>query len=463
MKMAKRLFVLFFLLGVSFQNADAQFVDKLIKHAKEKVKEEAEIRSERRIDRGIDKAFDDVEDVIDGKKKPRRKRRKKVDREESVGEATDRNESRDVEAEEASGNCDSSREEKGPEDKIVSDKQDLKKEPYTPKLVWSKFDFVPGDEVIFEDGPDPMEENGEFPSRWDLVEGNAEIVEVDGEKAIYLKEGDQSAIIPYMKNRKEDYLPEVFTIEFDYYIPKDCDSYSRYMNVYLHDLKNQETVDYSVYLQQNCIESIESVADGMSASGKYPGTEDCMEEQGMWRHLSIAYTRGKLKIYLDDVRVINIPHFELNPTGFTLQRSSGDSEESQFFIKNVRIAEGGVKYYDRVMQEGKIVANGIRFDVGDVTLKPESMGPINSIYKLMKKKPDIRFSVEGHTDAEGDEADNQVLSEGRAKVVVERLVEMGISQDRLTSKGWGERMPIAGNDTPEGRANNRRVEFVVVE
>nr|PID60784.1 MAG: hypothetical protein CR986_03440 [Ignavibacteriota bacterium] len=133
------------------------------------------------------------------------------------------------------------------------------------------------------------------------------------------------------------------------------------------------------------------------------------------------------------------------------------------FIKNVRIAKGGVKYYDRVMQDGKIIANGIRFDVGKTTLKPESMGPINKIYKLMNKKPDLKFSVEGHTDSDGNDAANQTLSEGRAKVVMDKLVEMGISKDRLNSKGWGESKPIAGNDTPEGKANNRRVEFVLVK
>lgn len=134
-----------------------------------------------------------------------------------------------------------------------------------------------------------------------------------------------------------------------------------------------------------------------------------------------------------------------------------------YFIKNIRIAKGGVKYYDRVLQDGKIIANGIRFDVNKTTLRPESMGPINKIFALMQKKPELKFSVEGHTDADGDDSKNQTLSEGRAKTVMDKLIEMGIGADRLSSKGWGESKPIAGNDTPEGKANNRRVEFVVVK
>ena len=123
-------------------------------------------------------------------------------------------------------------------------------------------------------------------------------------------------------------------------------------------------------------------------------------------------------------------------------------------------AEGGVKYYDRVMQDGKIIANGIRFDVGKATLKPESMGIINEIYTLMDKNPDLKFSVEGHTDNTGNDAVNEKLSADRAQTVMNTLIGMGINKERLASKGWGESKPIDDNNLPEGRANNRRVEFV---
>ena len=153
---------------------------------------------------------------------------------------------------------------------------------------------------------------------------------------------------------------------------------------------------------------------------------------------------------------------EGNPTGLTFHLTgySSDKPEQLQYIKNVRIAKGGVKYYDRVMQDGKIVCNGIKFDVNKATLKPESIGPINNIFELMQKQPELKFSVEGHTDSDGDDAQNQTLSEARAKTVMEQLVKMGIAADRLNSKGWGESKPIGGNDTPEGKANNRRVEFV---
>lgn len=323
--------------------------------------------------------------------------------------------------------------------------------PNTMNVKWAKYDFVPGDEVIFSDGPDIMEENGEFPSRWDLASGNVEIMEADGKNAIcYLSEG---AIVPFMKNATDDYLPEVFTVECDmYFTPGESGRYW----IKLHDEKNQSYIGKHVEVFVNGIECGNSEM-------RYPGTEKLpwyKNDQGGWRHISLAYTKGKLKVYMDDTRLINIPRYEGNPRGITISAEHYTGSTYQPFIKNVKIAKGGVKYYDRILNDGKIICNGIKFDVNKASLKNESMGPINKIYQLMQKQPDLKFSVEGHTDADGDDNKNMTLSEQRAKVVKDQLILMGISSDRLTSKGHGESMPIADNTSAEGKANNRRVEFV---
>ena len=78
----------------------------------------------------------------------------------------------------------------------------------------------------------------------------------------------------------------------------------------------------------------------------------------------------------------------------------------------------------------------------------------------MTDHPELKFSIEGHTDSDGDNELNQQLSKDRAQAVLKQLVSMGIENTRLTSKGFGETLPIDSNDTPEGKANNRRVEFV---
>lgn len=316
----------------------------------------------------------------------------------------------------------------------------------TATLTWNKYDFIPGEKIIFEDNQE-SEQNGEFPSRWDLVKGNVEIAQLDGENVIMMREGGPS-IVPYFKDPKEDHLPDIFTIELDLYYPG-----SGIFNIYLFDTKNQRSGSPSGYADIKINKNEMSLG---TLKNEYP---DNTLPKNRWMHISIAYTNGNLKAYMDDTRLINIPRLDFNPKGLTLHTYHAN-KDNLYYVKNIRIAQGGVKYYDRMMQEGKIIVNGIRFDTGKSTLKPESMGPINEIYNLMKGNPEMKFSVEGHTDSQGDEAFNMKLSQERAETVMNTLIKMGISADRLTAKGWGESKPISNNASPEDMANNRRVEFV---
>ena len=305
--------------------------------------------------------------------------------------------------------------------------------------------------------PSTDEENGEFPSRWDLVKGQVEIAEVDGEQILMFIDGSPE-IIPFLKNSKEDYLPEVFTIEFDFYKPKEGNRIS----VYLYDTKNQEDLAYPDYSNMYMDISGDQVSEKLNGvNGVDPKMNYQTKLEARWIHISIAYTKGKLKVYMDDTRVINIPHYTGKPTGLTLQAYWADlGENKAYYFKNIRIAKGGVKYYDRVLSEGKIIVNGIKFDINKASLKPESMGPINKIYKLMAKNTDVNFSVEGHTDSDGSDSTNLELSKKRGKAVMDKLIAMGIDKSRLKFNGFGETKPIDNNTTPEGKANNRRVEFV---
>ena len=78
---------------------------------------------------------------------------------------------------------------------------------------------------------------------------------------------------------------------------------------------------------------------------------------------------------------------------------------------------------------------------------------------MMTDHPELKFSVEGHTDSDGEEVFNKKLSESRANAVVDVMKKLGIDANRLTAKGHGESKPLSTNDTPEGKAQNRRVEF----
>jgi outer membrane protein OmpA-like peptidoglycan-associated protein len=108
-----------------------------------------------------------------------------------------------------------------------------------------------------------------------------------------------------------------------------------------------------------------------------------------------------------------------------------------------------------------VVLRNVFFETGSAALLPMSTTELDRLVALLRETPALRIQVSGHTDDVGDDASNQTLSENRAKAVHDYLVQNGITADRLRFKGFGETKPIETNDTPEGRARNRRTEFVV--
>ena len=110
----------------------------------------------------------------------------------------------------------------------------------------------------------------------------------------------------------------------------------------------------------------------------------------------------------------------------------------------------------------KVVLNNIFFDFGIATLKSESTPELERIISFMKDYPTLKIEVSGHTDNVGADAFNQKLSESRAKAVIDYLISKGVDATRLEYKGYGMQKPVAPNDTEEGRAQNRRVEFKIL-
>ncbi len=110
-----------------------------------------------------------------------------------------------------------------------------------------------------------------------------------------------------------------------------------------------------------------------------------------------------------------------------------------------------------------IVLKNIFFESGSSELSPSSYPELSRLTGLLKKYPDLKVEISGHTDDIGNEETNQLLSEKRAKAVVAYLVSQGVSSRQLVAKGYGSQNPLGGNDTEEGRKLNRRTEFRILE
>lgn len=417
---------LFFIVGSTTEAYSQGWLEKLGKKAVEKAKS----KTEQKVEEKVDKAFDKTEGAVKGK----------ANQNPSQKGVTTVNGNEDAEA-----------------------GANVSQKGQSLEMIYAKSDFVPGDEIIFEDlliG----EKLGEFPSMWDLKKGNAEVANVGGENAIHIER--ETMIMPYMKEK--NYLPDVFTIEFDLYVPcrksnggKDnCQDNNAY-NLNLVNAEDQNLFQMEWYNSTNNWEKNTRIDwNWLNERDRSVGEADFMFKLSDFNHVSISFNKRALKFYINGVRVVNIPRCNA-PSRFQLFSYQGDAKDERF-IKNVRIAKGAVPLYDRIMSDGKFISYGIMFDVGKSIIKPESMGEINRIVKLMTDNPDLKFSVEGHTDATGKAASNQTLSEARSKAIVDKLVELGIASNRFTAVGKGQNQPIADNSTSEGRAKNRRVEFVKI-
>jgi len=117
---------------------------------------------------------------------------------------------------------------------------------------------------------------------------------------------------------------------------------------------------------------------------------------------------------------------------------------------------------NKVSVGSKIILRNIFFDYASNNIKEESVSELNNVYNLLIENPNMRIEISGHTDNQSSIETNTKLSSSRAKAVVDYLVNKGIPQSRLESKGYAFSQPVATNDNEEGRKQNRRVEFKIL-
>ena len=360
---------------------------------------------------------------------------------------------------------------KSKDDEAVNEEAEEAETEDEPQTATSS-DFKRGSVVLFQDDV-TAETVGEFPSKWDLLDGNAEVKSHGGVKAIEVT--NNGVITPLIKEPGA-YLPEEFTIEYDFYYwtgGKD--------DIGLNDMKlclgnDADRNEWSNYLGDRCAFSLvhgvysseEHVYYYNNGTGNTRDTGFEYKFKKGWNHVALSFNKRALKVYFNGKRVINLPRVQ-QPTWMSFQVPF--EYENLTFIRNVVIAKGAVALYDRneqsmtavekaIAETGKFVTNNILFETGKATLKPESMAEIQKVADYMKKNPSVRFEVQGHTDNQGSDAVNDPLSQQRAEAVVKALEGLGCDGFNLRAAGKGSHEPVADNKTEEGRAKNRRVEFI---
>jgi outer membrane protein OmpA-like peptidoglycan-associated protein len=319
---------------------------------------------------------------------------------------------------------------------------------------YQNYDFVPGDTILFADDFSSDQE-GEFPGHWELLKGQG-TVNKSQDKYVLTLLGDP-VIGPRMKTK--EYLGDAFTIEFDAFAIGDKPDCGYGVKVYLHESgdKNETKVINVLRYKSAATSSFHHDLTGVELS------QSDKDFWNQWHHIAIAYKKPQMKVYIDQTRVLSMPDIGFEPAFLTFGGSASNDNSCPMSLSNFRIASGGnMNMVGKKLTESKIVTHGINFDIDKATIKPESMGTLNMIVNIMKSNPDVKFEIDGHTDNSGTAQHNLDLSQQRADAVKDQLIKMGIDVSRLTTKGFGDTKPISDNDTPEGKENNRRVEFVKI-
>ena len=343
--------------------------------------------------------------------------------------------------------------------------------------IQAKSDFKRGANVFFEDnlGGERM---GEFPSKWDLLDGSeVEVVNIKGAKAIRM---EASRIQPLMKEK--EYLPEEFTIEFDVLAQpaEEGSGWDGTLDLFMDGDDGRRVFDIRMSPEYHPYYGGEYSGIGWGWGAENPNGNKMEGEPGRqainrylkkneWNHIAISFNKRAFKMYLNYQRIVNIPNM-IQPRSWAMDGSS-DSDKG-IFVTNIVMAKGAVDLYERnttdyasavekaIAETGKFVTNNILFETGKATLKPESMDEIRKVADYMKKNPSARFEVQGHTDNQGSDKVNDPLSQQRAEAVVKALEGEGVDPFNLRPVGKGSHEPVADNKTEEGRAKNRRVEFI---
>lgn len=337
----------------------------------------------------------------------------------------------------------------------VSDKKDLK--------VYSKFDFVPGSTIQYFDNFE-KDNIGETPEGW-ITSSAAEVVDIEGLEGKWLKMASQSSK-HIVRNKKQSWGNN-FTIEFDLLIVKK--DYDPRMGIALINTAGKMVTDETLLLNYRPVLLFEAivvaggksrislvnkdnktVSDNMNGELNYSNTTPV--------HISLCVQGKRFRMWwnekkLYDMGAINEEYMP-NQFGFEFGSVGG----SEFYVSNIRVAKDVPDTRAR-FEQGKIVSN-LLFYTGTDNLRSESMGALLDVSKVLKEATSP-VKIVGHTDSDGDDASNQKLSQARAETVKKILVQQyGIDEGLLSTEGRGEAQPIADNKNAEGKAQNRRVEFI---
>lgn len=314
---------------------------------------------------------------------------------------------------------------------------------------YNNYDFTAGEKTLFDDNFLPNA-NEKPLGKWVLKGGKATIIDQQGESCLSVNEY-YTKLQPVLFGQKQ--LPDSFSIEYDTWLDAGYDGNP---GIEIHLMNG----DNEILITPNKHElAVSFPNDGREAKenpGEYFGENKFYDR---WVHISISQFKQQLKVYLDQYKMIDITDCRLKPQSVLV--TGNTSQDMKILLKNFRIATDFPQKVE--FNNGKFITHAIKFDVNKTELKPESITVIKEIFQYLAQNAGIKLEIGGHTDSDGADDYNLKLSQARADAVKDQLISMGIDKTRLVSKGYGETKPLDIKNTPDAKATNRRVEFIIIQ
>lgn len=312
--------------------------------------------------------------------------------------------------------------------------------------VLSKYTFIPGEKhLIIEDLSSTSV--GEVPLSL-TVNGNAEIIVQSNER--WLMAEPSTEFVLSVRSKVED-----LTLEF---LLKTAEEEGE---TDVHLVLENESQGY----EGNINFGRETIGwNGYDSKGDLPfnNIETPFYKTGQPVPVALTIQKGRVKLYINKILAMNVAGFARTmPQKLTI-RVNHNSEGLRYF-KDLRLATGVPDIASDILEKGKYTSHGVYFDTGSAKVKDHSHAVLKAVADVLSGNPDLKIIIVGHTDNVGDKQRNLRLSQERADSVRAYLVsQFKADAARIQTAGKGDAEPIADNKTADGRAVNRRVEFIKV-
>jgi OOP family OmpA-OmpF porin len=341
---------------------------------------------------------------------------------------------------------------------------------------YSQFDFIPGEKVVVAEDFS-LDAIGDFPDKWN-TNSTGELVNVAGKNGKWLSLAKDGVFMPEFITS----LPDNFTLEFELMCNPEYSFYSTPFYLYIAELNNRKDFHNYRFLGPAKREAVEVTFHPLDASNKNGHTgfktwnagKEAMKNKiptsqffgrnNNYVKVSVWRQKQRLRVYMNEEKVWDIPRafdaaHKYNTVLFMTGRIHHDND--RYLISNLRLAVGAPDTRNKLITEGRFVTHGILFDVNSDRIKPESFGVLKEIANVLTENSSVQVKIIGHTDSDGDDKSNMDLSKRRAEAVKAALSkEFNIDGSRMETDGKGESQPADKNNTPTGKASNRRVEFI---